>query len=623
MAFTITPAAKREPLTRHYRDLAGVDFSSLPSAVAPNRSPEAKNVYKDYRATNGQAIETRPGIAKLGTLSGAVHGMHIYGAKCLVHHGTALSEWVSFPSEIAQAGDVSAKYSGMADHASVSFLFGEKFYLLDGAHYLVYGGASVAAVGTSATVPTTSIGADPNGGNRQTYQEINLLSHYRKNSFAGNGTSTVYYLDTTGLDASSAYTMQAWVNGVLKTEGSDFSVNRTAGSVTFSTAPAAPATAGTDNVVIQFRKTMSGNAEKITNCTIARTFDNRVFFTGNPDYPNAVFHCELDDASYFRETAYYTDGEDDAEIKALIRGSDVLIAVKENRGSGCKVYLHSPSLDSSLGKVYPVTATEIALGASCTGINFSDDIVYLSPMGLEAIAITSTGASLKHRSTMVDRRLINESDAQSMKAEIWNNYLVISAGSRMYLADSRQMFRGSQNVEYEWYFWENVGVSSDDGSMFYAATCLREHGGSLYFGCENGTVCVFSGTTDCGAAIESYWTTPMDNFGTMTYYKQIERAGGAAEIKRIQNSIIKVDVQTDKENWENVLRSTTAGFSFLPEKFSFVEFSFGTGVRGKIIYKTKKRRVKEVSLKFYSDEIGKPFGLYEATLSATVMNTVK
>lgn len=109
MAFTITPAAKREPLTRHYRDLAGVDFSSLPSAVAPNRSPEAKNVYKDYRATNGQAIETRPGITKLGTLSGAVHGIHIYGAKCLVHHGTALSEWVSFPSVIAEAGDVAAK----------------------------------------------------------------------------------------------------------------------------------------------------------------------------------------------------------------------------------------------------------------------------------------------------------------------------------------------------------------------------------------------------------------------------------------------------------------------------------------------------------------------------------
>jgi hypothetical protein len=417
--------------------------------------------------------------------------------------------------------------------------------------------------------------------------------------------------------------MQAWINGTLMTEGSGFTVNRTAGTVTFTTAPSAPATAGTDNVVIQFRKNVSGNAEKIANCTVGTTFDNRIFFAGNPDYPNTLFHCELDDASYVRETAYYTDGEDDAQIKTLIRGMDILIAVREDRGNGCKVYLHSPALDSSLGKVYPVTSTEISLGTVSVGINFFDDIVFVSPMGLEAIEISSDRASLKHRSTMVDRKLINESDLANCKAELWNNYLVLLVGGRIYLADARQVYRGNRNVEYEWYFWENIGSLPSEGEMQYDACCIREYEGTLYIGCKNGAVCIFSGTTDFGTPIVSYWTTPMDNFGTMTYYKQVERSGGVAEIKRVQNSIIKVDIKADSADWENVLRSATGGFSFESGKFSFMNFSFGTGTRGKIIYKIKKKKVKEVSLKFYSDEAGKPFGLYEATLSATVMNTVR
>ena len=278
MAYAITPAAKHSPLTRHYADLSGVDFGSLPSAVAVNRSPDASNVYKNYRATNGQAIETRPGLASLGTVGGSLYGIHPFGAKCLLHYGTTLSEWLTFPSAMDSDGsDVSVKFITMAERNSVSFLFGGKLYLLDGSNYLVYDGSGISAVSGSATVPTTSIGADPDGGNRETYQEINLLSPYRKNAFVGNGSSTTYYLDATGLDASSYYTMQAWINGTLMTEGGGFTVNRTAGTVTFTTAPSAPATSGTDNVIIQFRKSVSGNAERIAKfeCWISSSSSDR------------------------------------------------------------------------------------------------------------------------------------------------------------------------------------------------------------------------------------------------------------------------------------------------------------------------------------------------------------
>ena len=331
-----------------------------------------------------------------------------------------------------------------------------------------------------------------------------------------------------------------------------------------------------------------------------------------------IFHSELDDPAYIRETAYYIDGEDSSNIKALIRGSGMLIVVKEDEGNGAKVFVHTPSLNSTIGKIYPVTSTEISLGAIGFGINFFDDIVFLSPMGLEGLRFSESSVALDHRSTMIDRKLISEYDLGGCQAEIWNNYLMLLLNGRMYLADHRQVFRGEQNAEYEWYVWDNIGVYESD--VLQEATVMETYDGALYFGCENGDVAVFDGTDDEERLIESYWTTPPDDFGAPARLKSVIRRGGIAQIKRIPNSVIKLDVQTDKDSWMNVLSVASSGFTFVQGSFSFAEISFGTGVRGKIIYRFNKRRIKDISLKFYSDEIGKPFGLYEATLQAAIMN---
>ena len=603
---------------RTYADLAGVDFCNIPSQVALNRSPDALNIYKNYLSTNGQAIETRPGITNLGATGSTVYGLHILDTKCLIHHGTNLSKWDTFPSAIEDSGDLTLLRTSMNEATSTSFVFGDKLYISDGVNYLVYDGTTLSDVTDDATIPTTRIAADPDGGNGELYQEINLLSPYRDNSFIGDGSSTDYYLDATGLDDSGTYTMQAWINGSLMTEGGGFSVNRTTGVVTFSSAPPSPSTTGTDNVIIRYSKTVSANTAKIENCTITKTFDNRVFFSGNENYPGMIFHSELDDPAYIRETAYYIDGEDSSNIKALVRGSGMLIVVKEDDGGGAKVFIHTPSLNSTIGKIYPVTSTEISLGAIGFGINFFDDIVFLSPMGLEGLRFSESSVALDHRSTMVDRKLISETDLKDCQAAVWNNYLLLLINGKTYLADHRQVFRGEQSAEYEWYVWDNIGVYESD--TLQEATVLTTYEGELYIGCENGDVAVFDNVHDEGRLIESYWTTPPDDFGAPARLKSVIRRGGIAQIKRIPNSVIKLDVQTDKESWVNELSTTSSGFTFEEGSFSFADLSFGTGVRGRIQYRFNRRRIKDISLKFYSDEIGKPFGLYEATLQAAIMN---
>jgi hypothetical protein len=112
------------------------------------------------------------------------------------------------------------------------------------------------------------------------------------------------------------------------------------------------------------------------------------------------------------------------------------------------------------------------------------------------------------------------------------------------------------------------------------------------------------------AAINAYWCTPADSFNSATHLKTTKKRGGVVLVKMIPNSVFKIDVKTDKEPiFANIYSGATQGFSF--ETLDFGAFSFGIDVRGKVMFKVKKRKIQEFQLKFYSDELDKPFGFYE------------
>ena len=90
-------------ITRSYRDFRGVDFSNRPDEVTLYHSPDALNVWKNYKNTNGKAIETRPDIELLKEFSETIYGLFFYtynGKEYrIVHAGTNLYK----DDDIAQA----------------------------------------------------------------------------------------------------------------------------------------------------------------------------------------------------------------------------------------------------------------------------------------------------------------------------------------------------------------------------------------------------------------------------------------------------------------------------------------------------------------------------------------
>lgn len=618
----------KTPKTRVYNNFAGVDFNSDSTMVQLNRSPNCVNMYKNYNSSLGQAIETRPGFVNLLRLSGKIYGIHFVkteSLKVLVHSGTKLLLWDNYPSSEKES-EMKVLFSNMEETKSRSFVYNNKLYINDGKNYIFFENNEIKTVESVASIPTTTIARNPSGGGTL-YQPVNLLQSKRKNSFLANGTDKSYTLDTNGLDAIE---IEVTVDGKKKTEGTDFTVNRMTGVVTFSSAPTSPTTKGQDNVIITFSKTIKDYSLRIKKCLLNCIFDNRIFFSGNSQFPNALFNSMLNDPTYVSDLAYYQDGSDNIPITSLLRVGDSILVIKSDDQQDAVVYYHTPKeikTEEMDETTYP-TKQGLA-GIGCISMwgskNFLDEPVFMSRLGLESFTKLNLGLerSIEHKSSMVDGKLVNESDLKEVHIEQWKGYLMCLVNGHIYLADNRQKYlnKGTQQQEYEWYYWDNIGDVVE--GKFKKAILLKEYDGSLFFGTENGTIAKFVDGiyNDNGRAIYSQWQTPSDSFGSENHVKTTNKRGGIANLKTIPGSICKLKEITDKSNEKEITRFNASGFSYT--KFSYIDFSYNTSKKAYMKYKIKEKKWTNISLIFYSDELNKPFGLFSATLEAFVGGYVK
>ncbi len=270
--FSIPAAEPKYSVTIDY--FRGVDLLNSPSNVDESRSPAAPNMVRDQVGK----VRKRMGYTTRTTApnGGRINGVHFLGQDRLVHAGTSLyrlsgTEWTEL------SGD-------MADALSKSFVFDGKLYLLDGAVYRVYDGETVQPVSQAAYVPTIIISRNPDGGGTS-YEALNLIGTAWTESFLGKADVKEYQLTAVELseEAVTAEILGADGEWVEKTEGTDFTVDRETGLVTFTTAPGASPVNGQDNVRITAHKAREGYADKIDHCTDLRCL--RCGRRGGPGLP--------------------------------------------------------------------------------------------------------------------------------------------------------------------------------------------------------------------------------------------------------------------------------------------------------------------------------------------------
>lgn len=198
------------------------------------------------------------------------------------------------------------------------FTFDKKVYILCG-KYMSWNGTTLSEV--EGYIPCVFINTPPAGGGL-VYEEINMLSSKKHQTFNGDGTSVDYHIaqqDITSID-------KVIVDGEETTE---YNVDLVNGIVTFDNAPQQ----AMDNVDIYWTLD-DGDREIIEGMKFGTIFggdlDTRVFLYGNPTCQNRTYYSGLADSipsvEYFPATAQVDIGPSNFALTDLTRQYDRLLA---------------------------------------------------------------------------------------------------------------------------------------------------------------------------------------------------------------------------------------------------------------------------------------------------------
>lgn len=515
--------------SRLYGDFRGADFSSDETLVNAARFPYIVNMYKDYFSGAGQGVETIPGFRRRffpsETDGDQIYGIHAFDKRdgtnlIIVHARKKLYDCGTMHGEYKEI------YSDMNEHDSVSFIFNNRLYIIDGKNYIYYDGVSVKNVKDEAYIPTTYINIIPNGENANAgteYEQRNVLQPKFKNTFIADGTTIDFHLSERDLDKGSEVKIMVYgkkwegqftvnyedgivtigtdTQPVTKPEDNGFEemyagIEITASKAVYKATSATYKTSeGGGNTVVSYNATNSAEfISLIESATLACVFDNRVFLSGFAGQPNLVFYCErgsdgIADPSYIGILDYIYDGVDNIPIKAMLPIPSAMLVLKGDTKRDGVVYYHTPyeTGEHVIPKVYPAEQGLSGIGCLGAACNFLDDPVFVSRLGLEAINTSGITAikyerAREHRSTLVDAKLINLPNLDKAKMCEWQGYLLLLVDGKIFMADSRQAFTNALGIkEYEWYYLEDIGIYDSQYAEYrylkeYPVAFLNEDG---------------------------------------------------------------------------------------------------------------------------------------------------
>ncbi len=371
--------------------------------------------------------------------------------------------------------------------------FGSKVYILNGHEYKSFDGTTFAVV--AGYRPLVAITTPPAGGGTL-YEQINVLTGQKHQTFSSDGTATAYQLAETNIDSIDFVK----VRGVLKTVTTDYTVDLVNGKVTFLTAPSGGVPDDTD---IGWTKG-TGQRSLIENCRFAMDYsgqtDSRVFLWGNTSYKNRRFWSGLADgvpsAEYFEANSYDDLGSGQYAITDIVKQLDRQKIFLEN--GAMYSYYATETIGGQTTATFPVYELNDNIGNKAYGqvqiINDSPFTLYNGVYAwLSSTVRDQTNASL------ISQRVQDSLDDVDLSTAVTYNWQEMKeywlcVGSTVWI------FNYLNNT---WYKRNNV-----------PATCFIVINGQMYFG-TNGTIEKFDTEqrTDNGTLIETVWEMGFYDFG--------------------------------------------------------------------------------------------------------------
>lgn len=487
-------------------------------------------------------------------------------------------------------------FTGLSNEQVSFFTMNGSCYILDGENYLVYDGMSVKEI--VPYIPTLSVSKEPSGGGTH-YEDFNLLGAGFKDSFSADGGATEFVLSLKGLDDIE---VTAKVNGEEKEEGTDFTVDRDEGKVSFSQAPVK----GTNNVIITAYKTQLGLSDRIKKCRFHVIFggnnDTRVFLSGNKDMPEYVWASELYDPTYFPENRFYKFPD---KVMGFAKQYDYLV-VERAHGK------HHIGFELVQGESsFPSRPINDQVG---TFARNSIQIIENNPVSLSRRGVYMLTASnvrdernVAHISEAIDAKLLREPDLDKAVTVEFDKKYWLALNGNVYIYDY---------VIREWYVYDNIHAS-----------CFLEIDGDLYFGSSvDGLIYRFKKETeglaynDDGKAINAHWRSKHLTFGASEYNKLVERV--FFSLKPSTRTSVDLYYVSNKKESDLVKTSRMDLLDF--RDMDFNNFTFLTSIfPQESMAKIKAKKITHFQLMLKNDKVDESLGILSLGIKYKHQNYVK
>lgn len=365
----------------------------------------------------------------------------------------------------------------------------DKVYIMNGNEYKSFDGTTLIDV--VGYIPTCYTASSPTAGGTL-FEDINLLTGWKRQTFSGDGTAVAFSLFEQTIDNDA---VTATVSGVAKTETTDFTVNRTTGIVTFNSAPANYP----NNITITWCKASATNRAEITGCKKAIVFGTRVHAFGSNTYKNRRWHSGLvssiTSAEYFPATQITNIGTNDNAITDILTQYDRQVILTD----GGKAYFsYYQSIDYIIA--FPVFELNDTIGNIPFG---QGQIVNNMPVSIQdgIYKWVTIGTNDERNAEIISKRVVTSLaafDKTAIKTFDWeqkSEYWVCSGTTAI-------VYNYHNDVWYKF-------VLPDSMESFVVID------GNLYFGTANGEIMYFidGDRTFNDTAISAEWVMGFYDWG--------------------------------------------------------------------------------------------------------------
>lgn len=575
------------------------------SSIKLNQSPY--NGLLNMCLNNGGQLTKRPGqsnlFASLGT--GPINGMYgDFKGYTIFTHGTK-----AYKQRGTEAPTVI--YSSVTNAKTFFFAYNSILYLMNGTQYLQWDGTTMKEV--IPYVPKISINRKPDGSNSTVDESWNMIGTGFRDSFNGDGTTKIYQLSLTGLEAT---TVTCNLTGV--TEGTGMTVDREKGVVTFTEAPAE----GNNNVEITAYKTFPGLAANILKCTKGIEFSNRIFVTGNQDLSNYYFASgltDLIDAAYFPQKYMYAIRGSEKSVTAFKVHYNKLIVFKEDLT--CTVEAGT-GLDNTASFPIQYLNTEIGCDIPDSVQLVNNNIIFANTYG-GVYMVASTEVIGEKSMVPISQNINGNLDRPGLLAEanlklacsVDQNYkYYLCVNGNCYVLDYRNGLDINNPSNLKWFLYDNINARN-----------FAIRGTELIYGhnAEGRIVTFINNLNDFGQPIKALYSTKLFDFGIPDYLKTIRNVWYTLKA----NSSAKVSIKfltdnSDTKISDELPSNLNASFSwnnFRWDNYSWKILNFAPTLR----IKARLKKVRYFQLVFQNDVLNENLTIINLVIQYTINRRVK